>query len=133
MAYRVTGAEVKEIFVTEMVADDLNPFIRASNTLINSYTDMLELSDTILFEIELWLAAHYASAKDQRIQYQSIGITKAKFQGEFKESFFSTDYGQRAMALDSTGTLEGLSLRLQTTSITAYPVEYPTTYADVDR
>ena len=132
MAYRVTGEQVKQIFETNLSNSAIEPFIRSANVLINSSEDMLELSSDLLFEIELWLSAHFASAYDQRISYQSIGDSKFSFQGEYGKSFMSTDYGQRAVALDSTGTLQDLALGLQRASIDIYEVDYPTTYATVE-
>lgn len=132
MAYRVTGEQVKEIFTTDMDASAIEPFIRTANVLINSQSDILELSDSVLFEIELWLSAHYASAKDQRITYQSYGDSKSKFQGEYGKSFNATDYGQRAIDLDTTGTLSNLALGLQTAYIGVYEMNYATTYADIE-
>lgn len=129
---RVTADDVKLIFETNLGDTNLNSFIRSANVLIDSQEDMLILSDDVLFEIELYLSAHFASSYDQRISYQSIGDSKFKFQGEFKTLLNSTDYGQRAILLDTTGTLQDLSLGLQTAYIGVYAADYPTTYADVD-
>jgi len=129
MANRVTGTEVKTIFETDMIESELTPFITSVNTFINATTDLLTLSDALLKEIEMWLSAHFASAKDQRITYQSFGDSKAKFQGEYTYGLNATDYGQRAIMLDTTGTLADIASNLQTASIVAYPVDYPTTYA----
>jgi len=129
MANRVTGTEVKTIFETDMIESELTPFITSVNTFINATTDLLTLSDALLKEIEMWLSAHFASAKDQRITYQSFGDSKAKFQGEYTYGLNATDYGQRAIMLDTTGTLADIASNLQTASIVAHPVDYPTIYA----
>lgn len=128
MAYRVTGTEVKTIFETEMTSSDLEPFIKSANALINSQSDMLELSDALLKEIEEWLSAHFASSKDQRISYQDFGLSKVKFQGEYKTSLNSTSYGQTAVSLDTSGTLQDIASGVKKARITAYPVIYPSTY-----
>ena len=132
MAYRVTGTEVKEIFETELTSSQLDPFIKTANALINSQSDILALSSALLIEIELWLSAHYASAKDQRIAYQDYGLTKVKFQGKYETALFSTDYGQTAVGLDTSGTLKDIASGVKTARITAYPVIYPSTYGDED-
>jgi hypothetical protein len=129
MAVRVTGAEVLEIFETNMTVAQLEPFIEIANVMIDGNEDLLTLSDDLLDKIELLLSAHFASAYDQRISYQGYGESKTKFQGEFGKLLNSTDYGQRAILLDTTGTLQDISNGLQTASITAYPMDYPCTYA----
>lgn len=130
---RVTADDVKLIFDTNMENANLNACITSANALINSQDDMTDnLSSALLIEIERWLSAHYASAYDQRISYQSIGDSKFSFQGEYKTSFLSTDYGQRAVDLDSTGTLRDMASGAQTTYIEIFGADYPTDYADVD-
>ena len=132
MANRVTADDVKLIFQTNMADANITACITSANALINSQDDLLTLSSALLIEIERWLSAHYASAYDQRISYQSIGDSKFKFQGDYKTSFLSTDYGQRAVDLDSTGTLRDMASGALTTYIGIFEVDYPTTYADVD-
>jgi hypothetical protein len=132
MANRVTADDVKLIFDTNMADANLTACITSANALINSQDEMTDnLSDALLIEIERWLSAHFASAYDQRISYQKIGEASFKFQGEYKQSFYATDYGQRAIDLDSTGTLRDMTLGLQQTYIDIFEVDYPTTYADV--
>ena len=132
MAVRVTGEEVKAIFLTDLTASELAPFISAANVLINSYDDLLALSDELLLEIERWLSAHYASARDQRISYQDFDGSKASFQGKYSYSLKGNDYGQMALSLDPTGTLEDLSSNIRTATIDIEAVNYPCTYATSD-
>lgn len=129
---RVTGTEVKAIFKTEMTSTALDPFIESANVLINAESNMLDLSDTLLKQIELWLSAHFASSYDQRIAYQDLGLSKFKFQGEWGKSLNSTDYGQNAVALDTSGTLMDIANGVKIARIIAYPVTYPTNYGKAE-
>jgi hypothetical protein len=129
---RVTEAQVLAIFRSDMTEAQITPHIQSANTLIGAYDDLADLSEAVLTEIELWLSAHFASAYDQRISYQSFSESKAKFQGEYKLGLYGTDYGQRAIALDSTGTLQDLADGIKVARIEAFGVNYPTEYAEVD-
>jgi len=127
---RVTASDVSAIFETNLTDSQLDVFITSANAFINAHEEMLVLSDAVLFEIERWLSAHYASARDQRIRHQDFGNSKATFQGEYKYSFYSTDYGQRAMDFDTTGTMNNIANGKTLASIETYPISYPCKYSN---
>jgi hypothetical protein len=109
MTLRVNTSEVKEIFETNIT--DLVPFITAANTVINDQlaTEISNgsVSSATLKEMERWLAAHFASARDQRPVEEKLGEATMKYQGTSGEGLLSTTYGQMAMELDPTGQLAG--------------------------
>lgn len=129
---RTTGAAVKLIFETDLSAEELEPFIETASELIDNNDDLAALDSDLLIVIEKWLAAHFAAAWDQRITYQSYGISKVKFQGDYGKSLNATDYGQTAIALDPSGTLQDIANGVKTAHITAYPVTYPSEYGSED-
>lgn len=110
MAVRVSGAEVKEIMDTDLTDSELDPFITTANALVN---DRLQgkLGTELLTQVELYLAAHFASLKDQRIQQESQGNVSTTFQGKTGMGLNFTHYGQMALSLDSSGTLAKLGKR----------------------
>jgi hypothetical protein len=85
------------------------------------------LSDAMLAQIELLLAAHFYSLRDQRYQSKSTGRASATFQGQAGEGLASTDYGRNAMALDVTGYLARVNR-----GVHACQLQVATTYFDGD-
>ena len=111
MADRVSGAEVLAIFETDMSSDDLAEFITAANIIVTEILGDSDLATTTLKEIERWLSAHFASAWDQRLISERIGDSAVAYQFTKEKGIKSTDYGQRAILLDTTGQLARLGGR----------------------
>lgn len=106
MTCRVTGAAVKQILETDLTAVELQPFIIAANALIDARIPTAELSPATLKEIERWLAAHFACAKDPRAQSEKIGNEyQVSYTGTTGAGLMATIYGQTAVSLDRTGSL----------------------------
>jgi len=93
----------------------LDTFIQTADILVNEELTGRGLSIPRLTQIELFLAAHFATITFERggLQSQRIG-----FQGpedvykaidKDDKGFMSTRFGQQAVALDSTGRLAALS------------------------
>ena len=102
---RTTGVDVKKIFETDLTADDVEEFITISNLLITEVLGSSSLSSDTLKEIERWVTAHMASAWDQRLKTEKIGDSAVSYQFFQGKGLKSTDYGQRALMLDTTGLL----------------------------
>jgi hypothetical protein len=85
------------------------PYISAASVVADAYLSGSGLSEPILTQIEIFLAAHFATLAVER-----GGLTREQ-QGQSSESYqmvstrqtglASTRFGQQALALDSTGTL----------------------------
>lgn len=105
MAARVTSAEVKEIFDTEM--DNLSGFITAANLLVDQHLASDDADAEWLKEIERWLSAHFACVRDPRARQRQIGEVKETYaiSGGYAPGLDSTPYGQQVAILDYTGTL----------------------------
>ena len=90
---------------------DLDPFILTASSLVSKCSSadtggVHSASDLEL--IERWLAAHFYAHSDQLPQNKSTGGASAGFQGQTAMVFNSTQYGQTALALDTTGYLAKL-------------------------
>lgn len=106
---RVTPDEVANIFDTDLDTSDggsLDTWIDIANELVDDIQDVgPSISDARLEKIELLAAAHLASAQDQRIDSASRETASVNYQGKTGMDWKATTYGQRAVALDPTGTL----------------------------
>ena len=106
---RVTSIEVKQVYPTDA---DISIFIDTATLLVDEELVSKELSVSRLKQIELYLAAHFAS-----VSLDFGGIVKRKagdgeemYQGtNSSKGLTSTPFGQQATALDTTGTLGAIS------------------------
>lgn len=127
MANRVTGAEVKEVIKTSLLAADIAPMITAANLLVTAKCSTAGYSTDELKEIERWLSAHFVSIRDPSTALKSkkVGEAEETYQTakfETKASLETTPYGQQALILDYKGCLTALG-RMQAT-FRAFGVEH---------
>ena len=103
MSYRTTPTEVTKVMGE--VSFDLEPFIHTANVMIDHMISSL-LSETILTEIEKYLAAHFACLREPQIFSETIDDAKVSYMRKVAgPGLESTDYGQTVLQLDSTGIL----------------------------
>ena len=109
-AYRVSPDEVKAIMEDYVEAEKLTPFIRTANNLVNNMlATTSEYSDERLTEIELWLAAHFASSTIYRLPYRREALdTAVAYKMSSASGLSSTPYGATALQLDVKGVLKDL-------------------------
>ena len=105
---RVTADEVKEILDT---AINLGAFIQAANLLVTDVLGGTSLSADRLKEIERWLTAHLACARDPRSRSVKIGMSATQFEGKSGLGLDATSYGQQVRLLDTTGSLARLGMK----------------------
>lgn len=110
MAARVTDEEVLAILPEETAVsyENIQPFIDSANVFV---TDLLEgkLAESVLAEIEKWIAAHMASVvNDRAIKEAGAGGAYVKYAGIWGEELSATQFGQMALMLDTTNTLRNL-------------------------
>lgn len=96
------------------VLDGTDPasHIRAASAIV----DVIEDQDTssllnaeLLQQIETYLAAHLYQIKYPQVRSQSIGRASEQYiRAEAGTGFSSSDWGQHAIALDRTGTLNSM-------------------------
>jgi len=106
---RTTESDVSDIFDTDLDSASLSAWIEIANSVVD---DIAAKDNTIgstrLEQIEKLLAAHYASAQDQRIENVSRETASVTYQGETGMNLRGTKYGQQAIQLDPTGLLSTL-------------------------
>jgi hypothetical protein len=109
---RVTASAVKEVIETELTDAEVNACINTANVLIQGRSRMLtELSDDTLTQIELWLAAHFVSVRDPRVAQETVDDTTIRYELPKAGSLTESTYGQVAVALDTTLSLVGSTVR----------------------
>lgn len=103
MAATTTDADVKSLIETEL---DPAPFIAASTALYNAKVGTL-LDDAQGSIVLAWLAAHFLAVADPRETSESVGTGSWSFEGKNANGvgLKSTQYGQMALALDTSGKL----------------------------
>jgi len=105
---RVTDAEVFAIIDTTLT--DIDVFINTANMMVTSWLETAGLTDETLKEIERYLVAHVLSVNDPRAK--SMGISGApyeSYQGQWGKGLEGTSYGQMAILLDTSGTLNQIA------------------------
>jgi hypothetical protein len=88
------------------------PFIKRANALTNyvaSRDTAGLLTAELLFEIETNLAAHFYARRDPQFRSKSTGGASGQFQGQSGMGLEATDWGQDAILLDITGTLNEMN------------------------
>ena len=109
MAYTplVTDAEVFEIIETDLT--DIDAFLQSAAAITSEVLSSTSLSSDLKKEIERWLAAHFISMRDQRVESEKTGDASFNYEGVTGMGLKYTRYGQQAMALDISGSLDDLS------------------------
>jgi hypothetical protein len=112
---RATEALVAEVVeyedgtISESPAISLTPFIRQAHVMVDwlqSKDTDNELSEDMLTEIEVQLAAHFYSVqRDPQLQGKSTDGASGNYTGATGYSLQATHYGQTAMLMDITGML----------------------------
>jgi hypothetical protein len=102
MANRVTHTEVVAIISTSIT--DVTPFIDSANVIIDSVIEATDsVSDEVLKEMELWLAAHLVAVREGVPQAEKTGDAQVTYQGKTGMGLMATTYGQQVLLLDPTG------------------------------
>lgn len=122
MAKRVNADEVKAIIDTTLTSTVINSYITSANVYVDEVLTGKGLSDAILKEIERWLSAHMiASTKERQSKEEGAGGAFIKYTGYWSTGLLGTSYGQMAVSLDSSGTLDALTKGKGTVSTQAIP------------
>lgn len=108
MPNRASETDVLAIMDTSLTEEQITPFLDAANSVVDEKCTGLEYSDKTLRQIETWLAAHFACARDPQIAESKAGEAAWKFEGKTDLGLDSTRYGQRVKILDSKGSLADL-------------------------
>lgn len=109
MAVRVTDADVKEI-IDVQTSRDTSIFINLANRFVDLHLLPEGISEGVLTDIELYLAAHFTAITVERggLTSEVTGDSEASYANVYEAGFGSTRYGQIALTLDSSGKLRDL-------------------------
>lgn len=106
---RTTESDVSDIFNNDLDSASLSAWIDMASSVVDDIAAKdSSITSTRLTQIEKLLAAHYASAQDQRISNTSRETASVTYQGDTGMNLQGTKYGQQAIQLDPTGTLSTL-------------------------
>ena len=122
MAVRTTAAEVKLILDDTSLSDGIiDSFITSANLFVTNALASTSLGATTLADIERWITAHLVSyTRDRQAKKEEAGSAKIEYTGNFNgKGLLGTSYGQMAVSLDTTGTLEEISGGTKSISIQA--------------
>ncbi len=103
----ISPDDVKKILDTALTDAEINAYINSAEVLVNSL--LTDTADALKQEIILWLTAHMiASTREQQISEAGAGPARVKYQGQTGLGLDSTQYGQQAKILDTSGALSSL-------------------------
>ena len=107
---RILEASLWEICPDLDSAAVVTPYIAAANLLVTDVVVAADstISDERLTQIELWLAAHFASVAYLRAAEERADVVGEKKQFKVDLGLSVTVYGQQALVLDTTGALANL-------------------------
>lgn len=112
---RVTSTDVTDIIATTLDITQVNAFIDTANLLVDMKLGASALDETLLTQIEKYLAAHLICLRDPRMQTKGtstqMGNLNTSYQGRTDMRLEATQYGQTVQMLDPTGLFAGAGLR----------------------
>lgn len=104
---RTTEDEVRAIIDTDITTDQMTQYITSASTMIDGLFSNVSITDAMLVEIERWLTAHLiASSRERQAKEEGAGGAYIKYSMLYGTGLKSSSYGQHAILLDYTGTLE---------------------------
>ena len=119
---RVTALMVQEIIDTELSESRVKIFIAGASKMVDNTLVGKGLDEDTLIEIERWLAAHNIAATFERQAiHEKAGPAEQRFPDIFGQGLLSTTWGQMAVALDTTGTLQDIADRRRMIKFKAIP------------
>ena len=111
---RTTIAAVQGILLTDYNGtSSLQPFIDTATLVVDRANELaaeedVVLSAALLEMMERWLAAHFYCCSDKPYESRAVKGSSAKFAGKTAMYFEATLYGQMAMRLDTSGSLQSI-------------------------
>lgn len=109
-----TTAELVEGIIEVDSTIPVTPFIEAANAIVTRVlASFTEYNDEDLELIERWLSAHFYAIRDPRVTSESAAGLGQSFQHREGLIFQSTQFGQMALVLDTSGRLAALSMQTE--------------------
>ena len=110
MAIRTTERDVKRVFSTTLTETEISPYVKTASLVVDTYLAGEGMSATLLREIELYLAAHFAAFVRDRPAIEEV-IDEAEIRypaNSLGKNLDATPYGQIAKSLDTSGKLNSI-------------------------
>jgi hypothetical protein len=104
-------ARVTDIQVRAVTGDpstvDATLAIATASVFTDDQLGSSSLSESMLTQIELYLAAHFLRLQQREgtLSAQTIGDVSERYQNIYGQGLKATQFGQQAILLDTTGTL----------------------------
>jgi hypothetical protein len=116
---RTTPGDVQAVLLKDYDSDrkpSLARFIRMAKVVTDRVAGLsgqrgMQLTSDELLEVETLLAAHFYCMTDKPLQQKSTEGASGAFQGQTGKGFEATMYGQAALRLDWSGSLEAIDKR----------------------
>jgi len=110
MAVRTTAAEVKQIIDTSISDAIVNGYIVSASLFVTNHLGSTDLDAATLEDIERWVTAHLISmTRERQASEEKAGSAEQVFTQQFALGLRNTLYGQIAIDLDTTSTLNELA------------------------
>ena len=108
---RTNIEDVKNILDETTLSDViLTAYVNSANVFVTAALTGKGLSDAVMEEIEKWIAAHMVTITRERVaREEGAGGAFIKYAGVWGAGLASTSYGQMAINLDTSNTLQALS------------------------
>ena len=108
---RTTVDDVKNILDDTGLSDAiLLAFVNSANVFVTATLTGKSLSDAVMEEIEKWIAAHMVTITRERVtKKEGAGGAFIEYAGQWGRGLASTSYGQMAINLDTSETLQALA------------------------
>lgn len=97
---RVAPHDVEEVLETELDSADLSAFIADAHTVVNRRCQPYTDDERALADVETYLAAHIATAKEPRVSSTAGAVSEVELDTD------ADRYWHRAVMLDPSGRLD---------------------------
>jgi len=102
-----TAADVQALGTFEIT--DFDPFIETAHAIVDTFLSTTTIPVAMLTQIEIYLAAHFATLRDPRVKQVAIHSGNVTYMApNMGQGLLASIYGQQALALDYTNTLFSL-------------------------
>lgn len=111
---RATDADVRELVIDMESTVSTSPYIATAGIVISELLGDAGLSETLLTQIEIYLAAHFAVLAVEKggLRQETIDDITVGYQTGIvfsSRGFNATRFGQTAVAMDTSGILSAAS------------------------
>lgn len=111
MALLVTAADVKAIYETDRDDVAVQPFLDAADALASAQLTGKGLTNATLKQVQCYLAAHFLFVTDTGV-HEALRVedVSERFTDNWRRpGLLDSRWGRMAVALDSSGTLAGMT------------------------